>query len=122
MPTRRVRVPVTSTILPSHTWHHNSLLLEELFEECQTVIEWFRQVSKVKPDVERAGRGIVDLEAKVFETLEYIVSLAFEVALKGELRKNCSCLDHLGKRARGTLPFLSSHIQDRGEVLLLLAI
>lgn len=45
-------------------------------------------MSKVKPDVERAGRRVVDFEAKLFETTEHIVSLSFEVPLKGELRKN----------------------------------
>jgi len=40
----------------------------------------------------------VDFETKIFETLEYIVSLAFEVTLKGELRKNCLYLDDPDKR------------------------
>ena len=89
MPTRQVSVTSTFAISSSRTWDHNSLFLEEFFKECQTVIEWLGQVSEVKPEVERAGRGVVDFEAKPFETLEHIVSLSFEVALKGELRKFC---------------------------------
>ena len=72
-------------ILSSRTWNHNGLLLEELFKECQTTVEWLGQVSKVKPDVKRAGGRVVDFEAKLFETIEHIVSLSFEVTLKGEL-------------------------------------
>lgn len=106
-------------ILSSRTWNHNSLFLEELFKECQAVIEWLGQVNKVKPDVERAGRRVVDFEAKLFETPEHIVSLSFEVTLKGELRKDRYAPTI---QPREPLPFLSSHIQGQGEVSLLLAI
>ena len=30
----------------------------------------------------------MDFEAKLFETIEHIISFSFEVPLKGELRKN----------------------------------
>lgn len=106
-------------IWSSRTWNHNSLLLEELFKECQTTIEWLRQVSKVKPDVKRAGGRVMDFESKLFETIEHIVSLSFEVTLKGELRKNRYALTI---QTRRTLPFLSSHVQGQGEVSLPLAI
>jgi hypothetical protein len=107
------------SILSSRTWNHNRLFLEELFKECQTVIEWLGQVNKVKPDVERAGGRVVDFEAKPFETLEHIVSLSFEVTLKGELRKDRYALII---QTRGPLPFLSSRAQGQGEVSLPLAI
>lgn len=110
---------MTVAILSSRTWNHDSLLLEEFFKECQTIIEWLGQVSEVKPDVERASRRVVDFEAKLFETIEHIVSLSFEVPLKGELRKNCYSLII---QTRGTLPFHSSHIQGQGEVSLPLVI
>lgn len=58
-------------------------------------------------------------EAKLFEALEYIISLSFEVALKSELQKD---LEYLGHSGWGSLPFLSSHVQGPGEVSLPLAI
>lgn len=104
--------------LSSRTWNNNSLLLEKLFKGCRTVVEWLRQVSKVKPGVKHAGWHVVHCETKLLEELEYVVSLALEVTLKGKhslflVTQKGFVPCHSEKKA---LTFLSSYIQGQGEV------
>ena len=51
----------------------------------ETVIQRRREVLEVEPDVERARRRDVDLEAEVLEALEHVVALRLEVLLQRDL-------------------------------------
>ena len=51
----------------------------------QTIVQRRRQFLKVEPNVEGAGGRNLDLEVKILETLEDMVTLCFEVLLECEL-------------------------------------
>ncbi|KAL7283653.1 LOW QUALITY PROTEIN: hypothetical protein ACG7TL_003089 [Trametes sanguinea] len=61
------------------------LLLQELFEERQTVVERGGEMLEVEPDVERRDGRDLDLEPELLETLQHVVAFMLEVLLEGDL-------------------------------------
>jgi hypothetical protein len=52
----------------------------------ETVVQRRRKVVQVQPDIERADGGNLDLESKLLESVENVISLRLEVFLQGHLR------------------------------------
>lgn len=51
----------------------------------QAVVKRRGQLFKIEPDVERAGRGYVDVKPELLQARKHMVALLLEVPLQGNL-------------------------------------
>jgi len=81
---RRIeQIPTTARVqVEENTGNNNDLLLETSLEEVESVVNTFRQVRQVEPEVEGRVGHVRELEADFLETANDEVALGAEVHLQ----------------------------------------